>query len=181
MAGMDKSYLEIKVTFIHILILVVAVILIGVFLFYLGFQAGKSSVKNQFAASSITAETGKTEKIDLKAEPPEKTRKPGQSAIDNEMKLYDKPKEKKVNPLPLQKESYYAIQVGAYADYSNAKKESDKFSGLGYQTEILSFIQKTKKLYRVRVGRFSTLEQAQKEKSKLEKREKRKVNIFKSD
>ena len=178
---MEKSYLEIKVTFIHIFILLIAVILIGVFLFYLGFQAGKSSVKNQFTASSITTETGETEKIDLQVEPSRKAKKGGESAIDSEMKLHTKPAEKKLIPKPLEKKSYYTIQVGAYAEYSNAKKESDKFSRLGYQTEISSHIQGEKKLYRVRVGRFTTIEEAQKEKSRLEKKEKRKFNLFKSD
>lgn len=172
--------MEIKVTFLHIFVLLIAVILIGIFLFYLGFQAGKSSVKNQFATSSITANTGETEKIDLEVEPPKKNKEAGESAIENELKLHSKPEEKKLKPRPLRKKSYYTIQVGAYAEYSNAKKESDKFSRLGYHTEILSFIQNDQKLYRVRVGRFETLEKAEKEKSRLEKKEKRKFAVFKS-
>ena len=178
---MEKSYLEIRVTFIHIFILLIAVILIGVFLFYLGFQAGKSSIKNQFATSSITKNTGRTEKIELQEETVPRVRKSSGSAIDNELKLHKKPVEKKVTVKPLKKESYYSIQVGAYAEYSNAKKESDKFSQMGYQTEILSIIQKKKKLYRVRVGRFNTPEDARKEKIKLEKKEKRNFDIIKSD
>jgi len=58
MDNRDKSYLEIKVTYIHILILLVGVILIGIFLFYLGYQAGKSSLKDQ---PQVAAQTGQQE------------------------------------------------------------------------------------------------------------------------
>ncbi|MCP5052366.1 MAG: hypothetical protein GY940_34685, partial [bacterium] len=54
MDNTEKSYLEIKVTFHHILILLAGVILIGSFLFYLGYQAGKSASENP-ADSALAA------------------------------------------------------------------------------------------------------------------------------
>jgi cell division septation protein DedD len=179
MASNDKSYLEIKVTIIHIFVLLVAVILIGIFLFYLGYRAGKSAVKDQFDLSTSAVRGGRTEQVNVVDDQPSRAKKVA-SGIDTEMKLHREASEKKVESKPLKKEDYYSIQVGAFADFTNARKESDKFSKMGYPTEILSVVLKEKKLFRVRVGRFSSQEQAKREKEKLEKREKRKFTIIKS-
>jgi len=183
MAGSEKSYLEIKVTFIHILVLLIAIILIGIFLFYLGHQAGKSAIKNQFSVQELKKESGKSEEIKVVEEkkPPQTFKKSEKSAIDSEIKLHQKPKEKKIPIKSTQKESYYSIQIGAFADFSNARKESEKFSKLGYQTEILSTIHKQRKLFRVRIGKFKTKLAAQKEKNKLEKKWKKTFALTKSD
>jgi cell division protein FtsN len=181
MAGSDKSYLEIKVTFIHILVLLVAVILIGIFLFYLGFQAGKSSMRNQFANSSTIKDSNATEKIELQENPVDSAGSGDHSTIDNEMKLHTSPGAEKIPVKPVQKESYDSIQVGAYANFSNARQESEKFSKLGYQTEILSTILNNQKLFRVRVGKFNTLEQAENAKRRLEKADKRNYDIIKPE
>ena len=183
---MEKSYLEIKVTFIHIFILLIAVILIGIFLFYLGYQAGKSSLESQSIASKLSNDVKTTEEIKITEETskPEKQKK--QTMITEEMKLHDKTpqqkilKKEKINGKPIQKKSYYSVQVGAFLNQSNAKKYADKFIKLGYPTEILSTIKENKKLFRVRVGNFPTLEEAKQEKTKLEKMEKSKFTIAKS-
>ncbi|MCK4942486.1 MAG: SPOR domain-containing protein [Candidatus Aminicenantes bacterium] len=179
MAESDKSYLEIKVTFIHIFVLLIAVILIGIFLFYLGFQAGKSSIRNQFTTSSITNNAGDAEKIELTETDSGPGDTSSKSKIDSEIKLHKDSNDGKRRTKTVKKESYFTIQVGAYADFSNARTESDKFSRLGYHTEILSTLQENQKLFRVRVGKFKTLEKAQKEKAELEKKDKRKFDIIK--
>ncbi|UCH96883.1 MAG: hypothetical protein JSV88_08540, partial [Candidatus Aminicenantes bacterium] len=61
----EKSYIEIKVTFVHIVVLLVGVIVIGIFLFYLGYQAGKSSARNQFLRAELPETSGKTDEIQL--------------------------------------------------------------------------------------------------------------------
>lgn len=182
MADSEKSYLEIKVTFIHILVLLIAVILIGIFLFYLGHQAGKSAIKNQFATKEFEKDSGKSEEISIVEEQkPRKTPiKTKKSAIESEIKMHEKPRQEKVPVKPAQKEAYYSIQVGAFADFSNARKESDKFSKQGYQTEILSTIKKNRKLFRVRIGKFKTKQEAQREKNKLEKKWKKTYTLTKS-
>ena len=73
----------------------------------------------------------------------------------------------------------YTIQVGAFADFSNAQKYSEKFAALGYQTEIIVETILGKKLHTVRVGSFVSLEEAQKEKDRLEGLEKKKFKIKK--
>ena len=179
MAANDKSYLEIKVTIIHIFVLLVAVILIGIFLFYLGYQAGKSAVKDQFDLTPSAKDGGRTEQVNVVEDRAPRIKKK-KSAIDSEMKLHQQASEKQIQSKPLKKETYYAIQVGAFADFANARNESDKFSKMGYPTEILSVVLKEKKLFRVRIGRYVSQKQAINEKEKLEKQEKRKFTIIKS-
>lgn len=182
MAEPEKSYLEIKITFIHILVMLVAVILIGIFLFYLGLQAGKSSMKNQFAGLNPEKDPEQTEKIELPEQPAASRSPVSGSSIDSEMKLHTAPDDsERIRAKSIQRESYYTIQVGAYADFANAKQESEKFSKLGYQTEILSTVLKNQKLFRVRVGKFNTLEDAQKTKERLEKQDKRNYDIVKPE
>lgn len=66
MDNLDKSYLEIKITVVHILILLVGVILIGIFLFYLGYQAGKSSVSElREVATQTEQQESETREISL--------------------------------------------------------------------------------------------------------------------
>ena len=69
--------------------------------------------------------------------------------------------------------------MGAFADFANAQKCSNRFSSLGYQTAIIVPINQ-KKLHTVQVGSFATLADAQKEKAKLESLEKAKFAIKKA-
>lgn len=188
MNNREKSYLEIKVTFIHILVLLVAIILIGIFLFSLGYKAGKSSIKESTTSSKFTKDFQKPEEIKIVKEKPVKIKGKKESGITEEEKRFNQKSLKKIYPekeqikgKTIKREPYYSIQVGAFSLFYNAKKYSEKFAKLGYQTEILSTIKNSKKLFRVRVGNFKNLNDAKKEKQKLENMEKRKFQIVKSD
>jgi cell division protein FtsN len=188
----ERSYLEIKVTFIHIVVLLTGVILIGIFLFYLGYRAGKASLKDQAGISSAVRIEAKNERIQINNKKKRKSTPADQknvkkTTINEELKLHQKPvrerftqKKQKVRTKTLQKTTYYSIQVGAFSNFSNAKKYAERFSDLGYQTDILSTYIKDKKLYRVRVGSFENKGDAKAEKSKLEKMEKKKFAIMKN-
>lgn len=202
MSNLERSYLEIKVTLLHIVILLVGVIIIGMFLFYLGYQAGKSSVETQnMQAQSM--ETGeKTREInfyDDKETPARIKTKPikqvdkkrsqveKKPSIDEEMKLHRQPVKKSsrkssapIKGKTVKRRSYYSVQVGAFSSFTNAKNYSEKFRKMGYQTEVISTLGGKKKLYRVRVGNFGTKAAADREKVKLEKIEKKKFAVKKS-
>ncbi len=228
MDDMGKSYLEIKVTFHHILILLVGVILIGSFLFYLGYQAGKTAVKSQEQKTLLAKEEGKPKEIEsLSKKVPDKTVETGTGAgapsIEDELKLHQQPannsaagtssapppkttetekpigetpplETKTVKPKteepnteeiktakPAKKDQFYAIQVGAFNSHALAKDYSTRFSRAGYAISISQAEVKGKTWYRVKVGSFETKEEAQKEKSKLEKLENKKFSIVKAD
>lgn len=224
MDDMEKSYLEIKVTFHHILILLVGVILIGSFLFYLGYQAGKTSVKSQEQKTLLAKEEGKPKEIEsLSKKVPDKTVETGTGtdagavstpSIEEELKLHQQPanettagtekpdgetlpapfETKAVKPKteepkteeiktakPAKKDQFYAIQVGAFNSHALAKDYSTRFSRAGYAISISQAEVKGKTWYRVKVGSYETRDEAQKEKSKLEKLENKKFSIIKAD
>lgn len=186
---MEKTYFDIRVTFVHVVVFLIAVIAIGIFLFYMGYQAGQR-LGNQTTA--LSAESGPSataasdqEKIDIVDEKPIRTlpeKAAGKQSIPAEMKLHDEPAAGEAGATPGKNtfaEQYYAIQVGAFADFTNAQKYSERFARLGYQTEIIVETINKKKLHTVRVGSFATLAEAQKDKERLEGLEKKQFKIKK--
>jgi cell division septation protein DedD len=179
---MEKTYFEFKITFLHIVVFLIAVIAIGIFLFYMGYQAGqrRTDPRTAIANEMSTADAASPEELRIVEEKPLKT-SPGKvdagKSIPEEMKLHQE-QVKKAAPPPvspaIQKkpaaEVSYTIQVGAFADFANAQKCSRKFTNLGYPTAIITDNQK--KLHTVQVGIFVSLAEAQKEKAKLESLEK---------
>lgn len=199
MSNQEKSYLEIKVTLLHIVVLLAGVIVIGIFLFYLGYQAGKSSMQNQASSSHIAENRDKSKEIKIIDNGEQIVTEPVQKqedapSIDNEMNLPQQPVEEKNNenkegkkedrqvikPKAVARDAYYSIQVGAFSDFTNAKNYSEKFRKMGYPTEILSTTGKNGTLYRVRVGNFPSRNAAQQDKNVLEKLENKKFEIVKS-
>jgi cell division protein FtsN len=190
---MEKTYFEFKITFMHIVVFLVAVIAIGIFLFYMGYQAGQrradphTAIANEQGQAEIPAE-----ELSLVEEKPVRS-VPAQPAprqsIPEEIKLHEGQSSLKVpaqgadEPTPSMEqrqggEGNYTIQVGAFADFANAQKCSRRFTSLGYQAAIITDNQK--KLHTVQVGSFTLLADAQKEKTKLENQEKAKFTIKKT-
>lgn len=210
MNHMEKSYLEIKVTLLHIVVMLVGVIVIGIFLFYLGYQAGKSSLKESDIRAQLKDPDTHTEEIKIYDDDPatqadgkaarpskDKTEKLNDTSIKDELKLHRQPppsqaKDRRESPpkkktktgtvksKTLKRELYYSVQVGAFSSFSNAKNYAAKFQGMGYPAEILSTIKKSGKLYRVRIGTFKTKAEARKHKEKLERMEKKKFAVTRS-
>jgi cell division septation protein DedD len=180
---MEKTYFDIRVTFIHVVVFLVAVIAIGIFLFYMGYQAGHrlsdqpAGIEN--ADKQIEPALDNQEKIDVVDEKPVPSAK---QSIPAEMKLHEK-QAPETAPAETTKSIFadqnYTVQVGAFADFANAQKYSEKFAKLGYQTEIIVENIDRKKLHTVRVGSFTSLEEAQKGKDRLEGLEKKKFKIKK--
>jgi cell division protein FtsN len=190
---MEKTYFEFKITFLHIVVFLVAVIAIGISLFYMGYQAGQRRADPRTAiANELGEPEAVAEELSVVDEKPLRTvpatSGPRQS-IPAEIKLHEGLAAGKVpaaetaepRPEPEQRsvsEVNYTIQVGAFADFANAQKCSRRFTGLGYQAAIITDNQK--KLHTVQVGSFTLLADAQREKAKLEDREKAKFTIKKS-
>ena len=180
---MEKTYFDIRVTFVHVVVFLIAVIAIGIFLFYLGYQAGQrmngqpADIVHDGKPGEAALDSG--EKIAVVDEKPVRTAK---QSIPEEMKLHEKQLSEEVPRAGAKNvfaDQNYTIQVGAFADFTNAQKYSEKFAKLGYQTEIIVENITGKKLHTVRVGSFVTLEEAQKEKDRLESLENKKFKIKK--
>lgn len=189
----EKSYLEIKVTFVHIIVLLVAVIGIGIFLFYLGFQAGKSSLSDRITSDELRKGAANTQEIkiadDLSQSPSNNPSE--ENDIDTEMRLHERPASqdnapkvqeqqpdnqkpvssppKKIATHTAKREPYYVVQVGAFENHQEAKSYSDKFSKMRYPTEIQKTIVRNVMMFRVLVGNYSSKELAKREVLTLEK------------
>lgn len=186
---MEKTYFDIRITFVHVVIFLIAVIAIGIFLFYMGYQAGHRlgdqpagivNEADQTEPATINQEKIKT--IDEKPIKPVIDQTNTKQSIPEEMKLHEKQMPGELPPATRKSvfsDQNYSIQVGAFADFANAQKYSEKFAKLGYQTEIIVESINKKQLHTVRVGSFISLAEAQKEKDRLESLEKKKFEIKK--
>lgn len=180
----DKTYLEIKVTFMHVVILLIAVILIGIFLFYIGFNAGKNENIGNKSFYTMMESPGKSDEIrlDTKKKLSKEENRVDKTDIKKELDLYKKTNKNKKKPISIPvkqirtktRDKSYSIQVGSFESHLLAKNYARKFSLLGYQTEISQFQTKTILLFRVKIGNFSTFKEADNERLKLEKMEKKK-------
>jgi cell division septation protein DedD len=186
---MEKTYFDIRVTFVHVVIFLIAVIAIGIFLFYMGYQAGHrlgdqpaGIVDAAEQTEPAAVDPGKINMVDDKPIKTVSDKTNSTQSIPAEMKLHEKQLPGELPP-PARKDVFsnenYSIQVGAFADFANAQKYSEKFAKLGYQTEIIVETLNRKKLHTVRVGSFASLAEAQKEKDRLEGLEKKKFKIKK--
>ena len=144
---MEKTYFDIRVTFAHVVIFLIAVIAIGIFLFYMGYQAGHrlgdqpAGIVNE--VNQTEPATANPEKLRLVDEKPVKSvidQTNVKQSIPEEMKLHEKQLPGEL-PAATRKNVFsdqnYSIQVGAFANFANAQKYSEKFAKLGYQTEII--------------------------------------------
>ena len=79
---MEKTYFDIRVTFVHVVVFLIAVIAIGIFLFYMGYQAGQRMGGQPAGTGADTAPTDPAldggEKIDGRRRKTD----PGRNAVD---------------------------------------------------------------------------------------------------
>ena len=62
---------------------------------------------------------------------------------------------------------FFTVQVGAFANKANAQKLADELSDKGFDAYVESFDKGITSLYRVRVGKFSSREEAEAVESRL--------------
>jgi len=186
---MARPTFDLKVTLAHVALFLASVLAIGAIIFYLGYRAGKTAASpggppaGIGEAQPLEGENRPAEEIGLGSEtteapPPGQKPTPADSDIAKELDLHrDQGQTASTNIIS---ELYLTIQVGAFADFANAKSYADKFSRIGYATEIIATVMKDRKLYRVRVGQFRSREEALREKEKLERLENKKFAIVSS-
>ncbi len=184
----DKSYLKLKITFMHVVILLIAVIMIGIFLFYIGFNAGKNENISNKSFYEMMKSSGKSDEIilDTAKDLNSKDIKNDKPDINKELDYYNTKKKednRTLQPVKIvktkKKDKYYSIQVGSFKSHLLAKNYARKFSLMGYQTEISQFQSDTALWFRVKIGNFTTFKEAEKERIILEKKEKKKFQTVK--
>ena len=180
----NNKYREIKITYIHIITLIIAFIAIGLLLFFLGYRIGKGSVEQSNTSPEgksidrkIVRVNANENKINPKKNKEVKSKKNKfTSEIDKELQMHntigmqnsDKNKKKikaakedtskLIESKRIKRTTYYAIQIGAFRDHKGAKKEAQRFSKT-YSSEIV----KSGDLYKVRIGSYKTENRAKQE------------------
>ena len=187
----NKSYLDIKVTFTHIIILLIAVIMIGIFLFYIGFNAGKNEKIINKPFQDVSVSSGKSDELifNKKEDIVSGIDGKNETDINKELGLFENVKKRpeSIDPEPetikaprtMVRDTYYSIQVGSFKSHTLAKNYAKRFTVMGYQTDISQFHSGNDLWFRVKVGNFKTLKQANIEKVKLENMEKKKFQTVK--
>lgn len=182
---MEKPYFEIRITFLHIAVFLCSILIIAVLLFVLGYRAGKASMNDSdWSRAALESEALVDMGTPVSTSPAGRESSEGhlqeelsmhglQENVEPKREARPEPEVKK----PAESGIVFQVQVGAFANYANARQYAERFRKLGYSAEINSTVSGGRDLFRVRVGRFATRAEAQKEREKLEKAEKKKFVI----
>ncbi len=178
----ERSYYDIQLTKKQIIVFLMAQLAILSLAFFLGVMVGKSS-KEAAVIHPIIAEKNQTsesppkeikpmeepklpvpkkefEFYSLKEPSPPKTKEEEKPSIIS-------PSEEK-KPENIKTENYYALQLYALREKASAEEKEKKLKEKGYTVSVIL----SKGLYKIRIGKFSTKEEALKFKEDFEKKEK---------
>lgn len=177
----NKDYRELSLTSTQLVFVFLAILILGVVIFLLGVSVGKEHA--QLAKTTLF-----TSEKSIMERPPEQvegnTSVPVQESkndISKELaaheKVQGKAEEKRLTSLP---QHLYYVQVGAFYDRTSANSFAAKFKARGHAVVVIEPYSTDKKpVYRIRVGGFSTREEAEKVKANLAQAEgKKKTDYF---
>jgi len=178
----NKDYREVQFSSTQLVLIFVGILVVGVVIFLLGVSVGKKQAQI-VKKSEITAQTEIKEPIE---QPKEKVSPPPspepKDAISKELASHQKVNEEtqKIMPQPsTPKRIIYYIQVGAFDNKEAAFSFAKGFEKKGYSTLVLDPLPADKRpFFRVRIGGFETLQQAEEARSRLKSETKRKVDYF---
>ncbi|MDH7511799.1 MAG: SPOR domain-containing protein [Clostridiales bacterium] len=188
----NREFRELQVSSTQLAIIFLAILILGVIIFLLGVSVGKKHAQVAKTSDLIAKKepVAEPEKIVLPqvkpqaketAASPKAEEVPAQKAV-----IPEKPRpEPKTEPaaarpqFPAAKGGRYYVQVGALEDRQAAQSAAQTFKSQGYQVIVLDPQPSDKKpLFRVRVGGFSTKEEAEAVKAKLTAAAGKKTDYF---
>jgi cell division septation protein DedD len=189
----NREFREIQVSSTQLAIIFLGILIIGVVIFLLGVSVGKKHA--QVADSANVLAQKEPEQIKEKittlpqmkpedetvgepagkptvAEPPATPAKreiiPKTSAQTPPAKSETKTAPQLGQKRPVEQKNLYYVQVAALAEQSAAQTSAQKFRGMGYSVLVMNPQPSDRTpVYRVRVGGFSTREQAEEVRTKL--------------
>ncbi len=161
------DYRELQLSSSHLIFIFLGILALGVIIFLLGVSVGKKQA--QIAqASSVSLEAlpeNSEKKVGEEAAPQEKTKDTIAEELASHREIKEKA-EKQTTEAEIEKPYY--VQVGAFTTRDIALSFAKEFESKGYGTLILDPLPIDKKpVFRVRVGGYSTREEAQKIKEEL--------------
>jgi len=189
----NKDFRELQISSSFLVVIFVGILILGVFIFLLGVSVGKKQA--QIASESTPPPRIVTEEV--KATPPARPIQTEQAVTDNKLiaeELASQPKaEPAIKPEPKSsppnapaakaqtsaaaKKGLFFIQVGAFNDKKAALESAEKFKPLGYAVIVVDPSPPINK-FRVRLGGYSTREEAVKALSKLKAESKKPLDYF---
>jgi cell division septation protein DedD len=162
----NKDYRELQLTSSQLIIIFIGILILGVIIFLLGVSVGKKQAqlfkKNELSAKTILEEVKETKPtIPVKETTP---------SIKKELETHEKvKKESRKKPPALEsKKEFYYIQVAAYKNRDSAYSTAATIEKLGFPAIVVKPSGKNS-LFRVRVGGYSSRDQAEQTKDKLAK------------
>jgi cell division protein FtsN len=194
----NREFRELQVSSTQLAVIFLGILIIGVVIFLLGVSVGKKHAQIAQKTNIIASEEPEQvkEKIALpEVKPQQKTTQESTSQLSPGPKESqpEKPKEapkteprvepKKVAPKPEPKktesQNLYYVQVGALAEKPAALSSAQRFKAQGFAVVVLDPLPTDRKpVYRVRVGGFSTKEEAEAARTKLAAAAGRKTDYF---
>lgn len=171
----NKEYREVQLSSSQVVIIFLGILILGVVIFLLGVSVGKKQAQIVKASETTPpAAAGQAEdKVSLPSSEPK-------DSISKELASYQKIKEETQKKAPeTAKANLYYIQVGAFNNKEAALVFAEEFKKKGYKSLVLDPYPSDKKpLFRVRIGGFETLEEAEKAKAGLLSETKKKADYF---
>ena len=185
----NKEFREIQVSSSALIFIFLAILVLGVFIFLLGVSVGKKQA--QMAGPTTLLAQRTTETVTQQppvVNPPETTAPPETQVPEKKVEpLASNPqvqeeKKKVVPPAETKaaaKTGLFYIQVAAFFDKSQATTMAAKFKKQGYSVLVLDPLPTDKKkVYRVRLGGYSTREMASQDLTKLNSASKKKTGYY---
>jgi cell division septation protein DedD len=168
----NKDYRELQISSSMLVFVFIAIIVLGIIIFLLGVSVGKKQ-------ASLTEETQFAE-VPIEKVEQEKplSSEQDKDKISQEISSHMENREKKEEPAQIKQEpegprsGLFYIQVGAYTDKASASKIAEKYKNMGLKTYVIDpFPTDRRTIYRVRVGGYTTRDEAEEVKSNLMERE----------
>ncbi len=164
----NKEYRELQLSSSLLVFIFLAILVLGVVIFLLGVSVGKKQAQI-VAEADIPVEKEVTQvekKGPVEKKKPAATEEP-KDLISQELASHQKYQEEIKKQKPAPKDLYY-IQVGAFNKKEAAVSFAEQFKKEGYPTIVLDpFTSDKRAVYRVRIGGFSSKEEAEAMKEKL--------------
>jgi cell division septation protein DedD len=188
----NKDYRELQISSSQLILIFIAILVLGIVVFLLGVSVGKKQGK--IAEETQLAQKPAEQIIEQKPVPQEESTDQISQELDSHKKAgEDKVQEEKVKAPPAVKpkvespkpaattesQNVYWIQVGAYSNQQNANALAEEYKSKGYNAIVREpSPTSTRKLYRVRLGGYPTMEQAEKARDELAQQENKKESDY---
>ncbi len=188
----NKDYRELQLSSSQLILVFIAILVLGIVVFLLGVSVGKKQGKileetqiAQKPAEQIVQQkpVSQKESPDQISQELESHKKAEEDKVQEE-KIESQPvvKPKAESPKPAattQIQNVYWIQVGAYSSQQNANALAEEYRSKGYNAMVREpSPTDSRKLYRVRLGGYSTREQAEKARDELAQQENKKQTDY---